>query len=70
GRVMIDHEVKVYYTNLLTQWQKDMDNLLVFAGLISAVLTPFNVEVYTLLQSPPTDPSLAILQQISMQLNS
>ena len=40
------------------------------AGLFSAVLTAFNVQSYQLLQPAPTDPMLAILQQISVQLNS
>ena len=40
------------------------------AGLFSAVLTAFNVQSYPLLQPAPTDPTVAILQQISAQLNS
>ena len=40
------------------------------AGLFSAVLTAFNVQSYQLLQPEPTDPSLAVLKQISAQLNS
>ena len=40
------------------------------AGLFSAVLTAFNVQSYQLLQSGPTDPMIAVLQQISTQLNS
>ena len=34
------------------------------------MLTAFNVQSYQLLQSAPTDPTLAVLQQISAQLNS
>ena len=40
------------------------------AGLFSAVLTAFIVEVFELLQPSATDPTLAVLQQISAQLNS
>ncbi|KAI0701270.1 hypothetical protein C8T65DRAFT_741795 [Cerioporus squamosus] len=40
------------------------------AGLFSAVLTAFNVQSYQLLQPDPTDPTLAVLQRISAQLNS
>nr|VWO97402.1 Cytochrome P450 monooxygenase AKT7 (EC (AK-toxin biosynthesis protein 7) [Ganoderma boninense] len=47
-----------------------MDSLLVFGGLFAAVLTPFNVESYTFLKPDPTGPSLAVLLQISAQLNS
>ncbi len=39
------------------------------AGVSSAVLTAFNVESYHLLQPDPTDPTLAVLKQISAQLN-
>ncbi|KAI1787531.1 hypothetical protein LXA43DRAFT_704461 [Ganoderma leucocontextum] len=62
--------VKTYHDELVEQWQKAMDTLLVYAGLFSAVLTAFNVQSYPLLQPAPTDASLAILQQISAQLNS
>lgn len=40
------------------------------AGLFSAVLTAFNVQSYQLLQPEPTDPTLAVLRQISAQLSS
>ncbi len=39
------------------------------AGVSSAVLTAFNVESYHLLQPDPSDPTLAVLKQISAQLN-
>ncbi len=39
------------------------------AGVSSAVLTAFNVESYHLLQPEPSDPTLAVLKQISAQLN-
>lgn len=38
--------------------------------MFSAVLTAFNVQSYQLLQPDPTDPTLAVLEQISAQLNS
>ncbi len=82
--------VKTYHDELVEQWQKAMDTLLVYvsvfayvksflqtdmsgecqAGLFSAVLTAFNVQSYPLLQPAPTDITLAVLQQISAQLNS
>ena len=40
------------------------------AGLFSAILTAFNVQSYILLQPASPDPTLAVLQQISLQLNS
>ncbi|KAM5543415.1 hypothetical protein V8D89_002666 [Ganoderma adspersum] len=62
--------VKTHHDELVEQWQKAMDSVLVYAGLFSAVLTAFNVLSYPLLQPDPTDPMLAALQQISTQLNS
>ncbi|RDX43139.1 hypothetical protein OH76DRAFT_1422127 [Lentinus brumalis] len=62
--------VKSYHDELVDGWKEDMDTLLVYAGLFSAVLTAFNVQSYQLLQPAPTDPTLAVLQQISAQLNS
>ncbi|PIL23266.1 hypothetical protein GSI_14576 [Ganoderma sinense ZZ0214-1] len=62
--------VKTYHEEMVTAWDREMDTLLVYAGLFSAVLTAFNVQSYQLLQAQPTDPMLAALQQISAQLNS
>ncbi|PIL23291.1 hypothetical protein GSI_14601 [Ganoderma sinense ZZ0214-1] len=62
--------VKEFHDEMIDRWQKEMDSLLVFAGLLSAVLTAFNVQTYQLLQPGPNDPMLAILEQISGQLNS
>ncbi|KAI0760439.1 hypothetical protein C8Q74DRAFT_1208479, partial [Fomes fomentarius] len=62
--------VKTYHDELLHRWKEEMDTLLVYAGLFSAVLTAFNVESYQLLQPEPTDRTIAVLQQISAQLAS
>ncbi|KAI0778951.1 hypothetical protein BD413DRAFT_122445 [Trametes elegans] len=62
--------VKTYNDEIVERWQEEMDTLLVYAGLFSAVLTAFNVQSYQLLQPAPTDSSLAVLQQISEQLTS
>ncbi|OBZ66579.1 hypothetical protein A0H81_13509 [Grifola frondosa] len=56
--------------SLLQGWKDEIDTLLVFAGLFSAVLTAFNAQSYQLLQPDPADASVALLMQISMQLNS
>ncbi|CDO70183.1 hypothetical protein BN946_scf184774.g11 [Trametes cinnabarina] len=56
--------------DMVQAWKEEIDTLLVFAGLFSAVLTAFNVESYTLLQQQPEDTTVAILTQISTQLNS
>ncbi|RPD61466.1 hypothetical protein L227DRAFT_465293, partial [Lentinus tigrinus ALCF2SS1-6] len=62
--------VKTYHDELIARWKDEMETLLVYAGLFSAVLTAFNVQSYQLLQPSPNDPVVAALQQLSMQLNS
>ncbi|KAI0718788.1 hypothetical protein C8T65DRAFT_737131 [Cerioporus squamosus] len=62
--------VKTYHDELIARWSKEMDTLLVYAGLFSAVLTAFNVQSYQSLQPAPTDSTVAVLQRISAQLDS
>ncbi|KAI0758890.1 hypothetical protein C8Q74DRAFT_270673 [Fomes fomentarius] len=62
--------VKEYSDELVKRWKEEIDTLLVYAGLFSAVLTALIVESYKLLSPPPPDPVLAALQQISVQLSS
>ncbi|KAI0744438.1 hypothetical protein C8Q76DRAFT_607197, partial [Earliella scabrosa] len=62
--------VKKYSDELIIRWNKEIDTLLVYAGLFSAVLTAFNVQSYTLLAPDPQDRLLDALQQISAQLSS
>lgn len=54
----------------IEDFEEDIDTLLVFAGLFSAVLTAFIIESYKTLQVDPADATVQLLQQISMQLNS
>ncbi len=77
--------MKTSYDQLLGRWKEEMDSLLIYvsailledqaslmdiqAGVSSAVLTAFNVESYHLLQPDPSDPTVAMLKQISAQLN-
>ncbi|KAJ3477657.1 hypothetical protein NLI96_g10313 [Meripilus lineatus] len=49
---------------------ENIDTLLVFAGLYSAILTAFAVEAYKLLQRDSSEASLQVLVQISQQLGS
>ncbi|KAJ8085511.1 hypothetical protein PM082_004329 [Marasmius tenuissimus] len=49
--------------------KEDIDTLLVFAGLFSAVVTAFTIESYQWLSEDPSDQSVAILSYISAQLN-
>ncbi|KAJ8085463.1 hypothetical protein PM082_004279 [Marasmius tenuissimus] len=50
-------------------WKEDIDTLLVFAGLFSAVVTAFTVESYQWLSEDPSDQTVLLLTQISAQLN-
>ncbi|KAK7678315.1 hypothetical protein QCA50_018663 [Cerrena zonata] len=50
--------------------KEDIDTLLVFAGLFSAVVSAFAVDSYTTLQQQPEDSTNQILLQISSQLAS
>ncbi|RPD67903.1 hypothetical protein L226DRAFT_386154, partial [Lentinus tigrinus ALCF2SS1-7] len=63
--------VKTYSDEMVERWNKEIDTLLVFAGLFSAILTAFNVQSYQLLTPPPpVDPVIAALEKISAQLSS
>ncbi|TFK86562.1 hypothetical protein K466DRAFT_587126 [Polyporus arcularius HHB13444] len=62
--------VKTYHEDLVRRWKEEMDTLLVYAGLFSAVLTAFNVQSYQLLQPGSTDSTVALLHEISSQLSS
>ncbi|KAI0716802.1 hypothetical protein C8Q76DRAFT_795052 [Earliella scabrosa] len=62
--------VKTYYEELVPRWKEELDTLLVYAGLVSAILAAFNVEAYGLLQPDPSDTMVTVLQQISAQLDS
>ncbi|RPD52958.1 hypothetical protein L226DRAFT_572628 [Lentinus tigrinus ALCF2SS1-7] len=57
-----------YDEHMVKGWKEDVDSLLVFAGLFSAVLTAFNIESYKLLQEDPDETTANLLRQISAQL--
>ncbi|KAF9263849.1 hypothetical protein L218DRAFT_999316 [Marasmius fiardii PR-910] len=50
-------------------YKEDIDTLLVFAGLFSAVVTAFTIESYKWLQQDPEDATVALLSQIAEQLS-
>ncbi|RPD63451.1 hypothetical protein L227DRAFT_390204 [Lentinus tigrinus ALCF2SS1-6] len=62
--------LEAYSDKLVERWNTEIDTLLVFAGLFSAILTAFNVQSYQLLTPPPPDPVLIALERISAQLSS
>ncbi|KAL0572619.1 hypothetical protein V5O48_009338 [Marasmius crinis-equi] len=51
-------------------WDEDIDTLLVFAGLFSAVVTAFTIESYKWLSPDPQDTSVALLTQIAQQMRN
>ncbi|EJD40354.1 hypothetical protein AURDEDRAFT_70154, partial [Auricularia subglabra TFB-10046 SS5] len=46
-------------------YREEIDTLLVFAGLFSAVVTAFSVESYQWLQDDPNDALIGLLSQIA-----
>ncbi|EIN09753.1 hypothetical protein PUNSTDRAFT_143201 [Punctularia strigosozonata HHB-11173 SS5] len=60
--------LRLYDQEMIKGYSQDIDNLLIFAGLFSAVLTAFLVEVYTQLQPDNTQLSVQLLSNISLQL--
>ncbi|KAI0665532.1 hypothetical protein C8Q78DRAFT_556637 [Trametes maxima] len=60
--------VKTFSDETIHKWNKEIDTLLVYAGLFSAILTAFNVQSYPLLSPDPPDPVVAAFTQISIQL--
>ncbi|KAK1219675.1 hypothetical protein PQX77_017626 [Marasmius sp. AFHP31] len=67
---VIMKEVTALDEGLVGGWKEDIDTLLVFAGLFSAVVTAFVIESYQWLQEAPEDTTVALLKQISQQLNN
>ncbi|KAJ3532762.1 hypothetical protein NM688_g7377 [Phlebia brevispora] len=53
--------------NKVKDCKEDVDTLLVFAGLYSAVLTAFLIESYQMLQEDPQQTVIQLLRQISQQ---
>ncbi|KAF9478481.1 hypothetical protein BDN70DRAFT_789468, partial [Pholiota conissans] len=45
-------------------WKDEVQNLLIFAGLFSAVVTAFLIESYKLLLPDPNDTVISLLTQI------
>ncbi|EIN04819.1 hypothetical protein PUNSTDRAFT_32363, partial [Punctularia strigosozonata HHB-11173 SS5] len=54
---------------MIRGYSEDIDSLLIFAGLFSAVLTAFLVELYKQLQPDQNQLTLQILSDISQQLS-
>ncbi|KAJ7657761.1 hypothetical protein DFH06DRAFT_1408772 [Mycena polygramma] len=61
-------EAEKYDRSLVETWKSDMEGLLIFAALFSAILTAFIVESYKSLNPDPSDLTVQLLEQISQQL--
>ncbi|KAK7690734.1 hypothetical protein QCA50_005833 [Cerrena zonata] len=68
GRTRLSDMIRKYDERRVKDVKEDIDSLLVFAGLFSAVLTAFLLESYDTLQENPQDTATQILLQISSQL--
>ncbi|KAK7043309.1 hypothetical protein R3P38DRAFT_3439864 [Favolaschia claudopus] len=62
-------EAEKYDTALVESWKSDMEGVLIFAGLFSAILTAFLIESYQALTPNSGDEMKAVLIQISAQLS-
>ncbi|KZP12390.1 hypothetical protein FIBSPDRAFT_158698, partial [Athelia psychrophila] len=60
-------ETAHYDSALVESWTRDMDGILIFAGLFSAIVTAMIVESYKTLMPDPGDRTVALLVQISQQ---
>ncbi|KAH8093226.1 hypothetical protein BXZ70DRAFT_909208 [Cristinia sonorae] len=63
-----DRRLRRHDRSMVRAWNQQIDNILVFAGLFSAVLTAFNVEAYRLLRPDPEDAMVMLLQLILTRL--
>ncbi|KAJ7693098.1 hypothetical protein B0H17DRAFT_510689 [Mycena rosella] len=61
-------EADKYDKALVESWKSDMEGLLIFAALFSAILAAFIIESYKTLNSDSGDLTVQLLSQISQQL--
>ncbi|KAL0568156.1 hypothetical protein V5O48_013838, partial [Marasmius crinis-equi] len=61
-------EIEKYDQEMFKSWTKDLNILLVFAGLLSIVATMFTIESYQWLREDPANVTVALLAQISQQI--
>ncbi|KAF9258979.1 hypothetical protein L218DRAFT_875692, partial [Marasmius fiardii PR-910] len=54
--------------DLVKRYKEDIDTLLVFTGLFSAVVTAFAIESFQWIQDDPADSTVVLLAQIAEHL--
>ncbi|KAI0046473.1 hypothetical protein FA95DRAFT_1476512, partial [Auriscalpium vulgare] len=64
------NESQKYDRALVDRWSRDMEGLLIFTGLFSAVLTAFLVESLPLLQLDTGGATVTLLEHMSAQMGS
>ncbi|KAF9051627.1 hypothetical protein BJ165DRAFT_902348 [Panaeolus papilionaceus] len=62
--------VQEYDDTMCGAWVDEIQNILIFAGLFSAVVTAFAIETYQSLQADPAVATVLLLAQISSQLGT
>ncbi|PSS34141.1 hypothetical protein PHLCEN_2v1809 [Hermanssonia centrifuga] len=62
--------MKGHDESMVQGWKEDVDTLLVFAGLFSAVLTAFTIESYQQLQDNPVQTTAELLRYIVVELSN
>ncbi|KAJ7055748.1 hypothetical protein C8F01DRAFT_445690, partial [Mycena amicta] len=63
-------EAEKYDKALVDSWKSDMEGLVIFAALFSAILTAFIIESYTSLSPNPGDITVQLLIKISAQMEA
>ncbi|KAF8487723.1 hypothetical protein F5888DRAFT_1931339, partial [Russula emetica] len=63
-------EVKEEDNRITDAWKEDANSIVVFTGLFSAIVGAFIIEFYKKLSSDSGDQTVALLQQISLQLSN
>ncbi|KIM36176.1 hypothetical protein M413DRAFT_31929 [Hebeloma cylindrosporum] len=63
-------KVKEYDEDMFEGWREEVDNLLIFAGLFSSVLTAFVIESYHGLQEDPNEKNTFLLEQLLIQAHN
>ncbi|CCL98814.1 uncharacterized protein FIBRA_00819 [Fibroporia radiculosa] len=62
-------QVWEHQREMIDRWKDELNIMLIFAGLFSAILTAFVIEYYPTLQPPTSDTTTQLLAMMAMQLN-
>ncbi|KAJ7600227.1 hypothetical protein C8J56DRAFT_999642 [Mycena floridula] len=62
--------VNKYDDTMVKDWHNDIDTVLIFAGLFSAVVTAFVIESYQWLSEDPSEKTVRLLSQLAEHLGT